>query len=264
MPELPEVETTVRALQEEVLKKTFVDIWTERNLERLDLLKGDRIEAIERKGKNIVFFLKSGRTLLVHLRMTGYLLLGAGLLRKRKESFLRVILFLDDERQLALSDARRFAKISLLSPEEIEELEKRLGPDPLSIEKEEFFSRIEGRKGAVKILLMDQSFLAGIGNIYAVEILFKAKVHPTRKANSLSDEEKEKIFFKMKEVLRRAISLKGDSTSDFRLLDGRKGGYQNEHLVYRREGLLCPDCQTSIKRSAIGNRGTYYCPYCQK
>ncbi len=275
MPELPEVETTVSLLQKEVLRRTFVRIWAEK--ERKDLLQiiGQRIEGIRRYGKTIHFLLSDDSVLFVHLRMTGHFLLGEWdwekgdwrgrreIMREKRNGFLRYVFFLDDERQLALSDARKFAKVSLLSKEEAREKEEKLGPDALEVGKEKFFSLLEGRKGEIKPLLMQQELLAGVGNIYAAEILFRAGIHPKKKAHLLSTEEKEKIFQFMKIILKRAIDLRGDSASDYRTIYGEKGGYQKEHLVYSREGMPCVMCEGKIKRAVIGGRGTYFCPKCQ-
>ncbi len=270
------MESTVRSLRKEVLGKTFVGGWQESGKDWVERAKGKKVVNIERVGKNILLLLDDGYTMLVHLRMTGYLLLGNWKykdnewiaeekdLEERSNRFLRFILFLDDGRSLALSDARKFAKVSFISRKEERDLRRNLGPDPFSLSKKDFLSLLKGKKREIKPLLMDQSFLAGIGNIYASEILFKAKINPKKKSYLLNEEEIESIYCHMKDILEKAIELKGDSTSDYRLTDGSKGGYQERHLVYKREGLPCFDCHSRIKRSTVGNRGTYFCPKCQK
>lgn len=282
MPELPEVESTVRELEKKILGDFLQNVWSEKERKDLKRIEGKRIEEIRRFGKNISFFLDSGEILLIHLRMTGHLLLGNWELKKKaamekeewwskepilqdkRNGFLRVIFFLESGKQIALSDPRKFAKVSLLQKKEMEKIIQELGPNPLFIKKKEFKKLFEGRKKAIKPLLMDQTFLAGIGNIYAAEILFKAKVNPCKKASLLKREEIESIYYFTREVLKKGIKLKGDSTSDYRLPSGKKGGYQEHHLVYKRENLPCFECKEKIKRTVVGSRGTYYCPSCQK
>ncbi len=281
MPELPEVETTVSMLKSKTLGKVFFSIWAEDgNEKRLKEAKNKKIKEIKRFGKSIIFFLEGNVFLFVHLRMTGHFLFGKWekkffsggvtwvsrekVMKERKNGFLRYIFFLDDGNQIALSDQRKFAKVKVISKEEMEKHIARLGPDPLLITKEEFFKLFKNKKKAIKPLLMDQSFLSGIGNIYAAEVLFKAKVDPKKKANYLTEKEKEDIYFFIKNILKKALKLKGDSTSDYRLLTGEKGGYQDHHLVYNRAGLHCFVCKEKIKRVNIGGRGSYFCPKCQK
>jgi len=282
MPELPEVETTVLSLKEKVLNETFVFVWAETENKKIKKVERKKIEDIKRFGKGIFFFLNDNTSLFIHLRMTGHLLLGKWdykknlftggkewksndrIMQEKKNGFLRYVFFLESGRQLALSDPRKFAKVSLLSREEMEKYIEKLGPDPLLIKKRDFINLFEGRKKEIKPLLMDQCFLSGIGNIYAAEILFKAKVDPRKKTHLLRNDELEKIYFFMKSILKKAIKLKGDSTSDYRLLNGKKGEYQNHHFVYDRKGVSCFICGEIIKREVIGGRGTYYCPKCQK
>ncbi len=282
MPELPEVETTVLLLREKALNKVFVRVWAENERRELEKLVGRRIKKIERFGKGIFFFLDNKGVLFVHLRMTGHLLLGKWeliknpltgredwwseekIMQEKKNGFLRFVFFLDNGEQLSLSDPRKFAKVSLLSGKEAEEYIKKLGPDPLSIKKKDFINLFQGRKKTIKTLLMDQSFISGIGNIYAAEILFKAKINPSKNASLLSEKEIGEIYDLAQIILKKAIKLQGDSTSDYRLLDGEKGGYQNHHLVYNRKGEPCFECGEKIKRNVVGGRGTYYCSKCQK
>lgn len=278
MPELPEVETVMLSLKEKVLNKTFDFIWAEnkRKKSSLEKLKGKKIKDVQRKGKGIFVFLSGEEVLFIHLKMTGHLLLGkweekngsweseGEIMQDPKNGFLRVIFFFRDGSQLALSDPRKFATISLISEKEKEERIGKLGPDPLFIGENEFVNLFKGKKGRIKPLLMEQKFIAGIGNIYASEILFKAKINPYRKVSAIEKKELTKVFKEMRKILEKAIKLKGDSTSDYRLLDGKKGGYQREHLVYDRERLNCFVCKNKIKRVNLGGRGTYYCPECQK
>ncbi len=277
MPELPEVETTVLSLRKKVLNKAFVRVWAENSRKDLGVLVKREIKKIERFGKGIYFFLDDKKILHIHLRMTGHLLLGnwkmdtneawkseEKILQESKNGFLRYIFFLSNNKQLALSDPRKFAKVSLLSEKEFKNYLSKIGKDALKIKKEEFIALFEGKKKEIKPLLMDQSFLSGIGNIYAAEILFQAGVSPRKRTNLLKREDFEKIYDFMQLTLKKALQLKGDSTSDYRLLSGEKGGYQNHHLVYNRKDLPCFVCQKKIKREVVGGRGTYFCSNCQK
>ncbi len=269
MPELPEVEVTVVALKKKVLGRTFVFVWEENDNSQLKELQGKKIKDIKRYGKNIFFFLEKEIVLFVHLRMTGYFLFFNDKEKeiteiKKKNRFLRLILFLDNGDVLAFSDARKIGHFSVISTKETQERINKLGPDPLLITESDFTGLFKNKKGCIKSLLMDQSFLAGIGNIYASEILFMAGIDPRRKTNLLSENELKKIHYFTVSIMQKAIKLKGDSVSDFRLLDGERGEYQNYHLVYGRKGLLCTKCKEKIERIVIGGRGTYYCPKCQK
>jgi formamidopyrimidine-DNA glycosylase len=276
MPELPEVETTVLSLRKKVLNKAFLRVWAENKRKDLEFLTGKKIKRIERFGKGIYFFLNDNKILHIHLRMTGHLLFGnwemdnnnwkskEKILQEDKNGFLRYMFFLNNGKQLALSDPRKFAKVTLLSEEEFRSYLLKIGKDAREIKKEEFINLFQGKKKEIKPLLMDQSFLSGIGNIYAAEVLFQAKINPKKRANLLKRDDLERIYDFMQSTLEKALQLKGDSTSDYRLLSGEKGGYQNHHLVYNRKDLPCFVCQKEIKREVVGGRGTYFCSNCQK
>jgi formamidopyrimidine-DNA glycosylase len=289
VPELPEVETIVRDLNKKVLKRTFIDVWTDwkkmiKKPQDFNVfkgeLKGKRIEKINRKGKNILFMLSGGKTLLIHQKLTGHLLLGKwgeqekiwkplvpGPLADPMNRFLHLIFWLDDGKQLALSDLRKFAKVEMANSRDIEESAelKGLGPDPL--ERSFTFSRfaevLKKKKGKIKQALMDQTIISGIGNIYSDEILWEAKIHPFKETSELKRGELRKIFKAMKEVLRKAVKLRGESFSDFRDLEGKKGYFDKARKVYRREGEKCPRCGTKIERKKIGGRSAHFCPKCQ-
>ncbi len=282
MPELPEVETTVSSLRKKALKRAFVRVWDEKGEKELKNIIRRRVESVERFGKGIFLFLDNEKVLFIHLRMTGHLLFGnwemkkntitgkeewkskEKIMQERKNGFLRYVFFLDNGKQLALSDPRKFAKVALFSKKEAKVYIEKLGPDPLLLGKNEFIDLFKGRKKKIKTLLMDQQFVSGIGNIYAAEILFKAKINPAKNASLLTEKEIEKIYDFTQSILKKAIKLQGDSTSDYRHLDGKKGKYQNHHLVYQRKGKDCFDCGEIIKKTVLGGRGTYHCPRCQK
>lgn len=292
MPELPEVETTVLDLKKKVLKRTFLDLWTDsrklikkpKNIgEFKKEIKGKKIRNIKRKGKNIIFELSGGKILLIHQKLTGHLLFGKwnfknggwepeikdSLLNDPKNRFLRIIFFLDNGNQLALSDLRKFAKVELWDEKEFYESQeiKKLGPDPL--EKDFTAGKLEDilkkTRGKIKKVLMDQNIISGIGNIYSDEVLWEARIHPFRDTPNLSQKEIKNIYFAIKKVLLKAINLKGDSVSDYRLINGEKGKYQLIQKVYRREGEKCPRSDGGIiQRKKINGRSAHFCPVCQK
>jgi len=291
MPELPEVETIVRDLNKEVLSRTFLDVWSDfkkivkkpKQFEEFKKeIRGKKILDIRRRAKNILFDLSQNKVLLIHQKLTGHLLLGkwqqkngkwlsqiSGPLSEDKmNKFLHLFFFLNDGRQLALSDLRKFAKVELWDRDklEISDEMKNLGPEPLekNFTFEKFKETLQQAQGKIKQVLMDQTVIAGIGNIYSDEILWQAKIHPFQDISKLSEEELEKIYQAMKEILKKAIDAKGESISDFRRISGEKGGFDPLRKVYRREGEKCPRCGTIIKRIKIGGRSVHFCPKCQK
>jgi len=289
MPELPEVETIVRELKAEVLNRTFLDTWTDaksliKNFSFEDfqkIIKGKKIIDVRRRGKNILIDISSDYVLLIHQKITGHLLLGNLVFEKGKwvpkekgplsddpmNRFLHVVFNLDDGRQLALSDARKFAKIELWQKDALEKSKEymKLGPEPL--DKEFTFGKFKElfikKKGKIKQVLMDQTFVVGIGNIYASEILFSAKIHPEEDVTRLDEEDLKRIYSSMVKILNKSIELKGDSFSDFRTLSGERGGFQSIVNVYQREGQKCFKCGEKIKRIIQGGRSSFYCPKCQ-
>lgn len=287
MPELPEVETIVRELKKEVLNRTFLDVWTD-NPKMIKIpswevfrkqINKRKIKQIRRRAKNILFELSGGKTLLVHLKMTGHFLLGEWEKKDGKwislnkgaissdpmNRFLHLIFWLDNKQMLALSDLRKFAKAELWDEKGLQEHLESLGPEPL--EKGFTFSRfkeaIGKKRGKIKTVLMDQTVIAGIGNIYSDEILFYAKVHPLKDVSLLSEKEKKNIYDSIKKVLNLGLKLKGESFSDYRRISGEKGYYDQARKVYRRTGEKCP-CGGKIERIKVGGRSAHFCPKCQK
>jgi len=288
MPELPEVETTVKILQTKVPSRTFVDVWTNSPplikrpksfLEFKNRIKGKKILSVERKGKNIIFILSDNLAMLVHQKMTGHLLCGKwkeedgkwvsqihGPLESDPQNrFLHLIFFFDNGYQMALSDLRKFAKVELWDKKEIYSVStlKNLGQDALKIFLEKFTEKIKSQKGKIKQVLMDQSVLAGIGNIYSDEILFKAKVNPQMVSTQLKQNQVKAIYKSMRFILKTAIKMGGTSFSDFRNPNGEKGGFGDIVKVYRKFGQKCPRCKTKISRIKMGGRSAHFCPKCQ-
>lgn len=290
MPELPEVETIVRDLDREVRNRTFLDVWTDaRSLIKGDSfesfkkkVEGKKIKGVRRRAKNVLIDLSDGSVLLVHQKITGHLLLGKWKLEKGRwvaeedgpllsdpmNGFIHIVFSLDDGRQMALSDLRKFAKVEVWDRKELEESKeyKDLGPEPL--EKDFTFDKFENlfvkKKGKIKQVLMDQNFIAGIGNIYASEILFDAKIHPEEDVSMLDKKDLKRIYDATRKILLKSIELKGDSFSDFRTVYGEKGKTQEVVKVYGKEGKKCPRCGGDIKRIKQGGRSSFFCPACQK
>jgi formamidopyrimidine-DNA glycosylase len=259
MPELPEVETVVRTLAPFLIGRSIVSArFTSRfvtpgNRARLARqVAGRRILAIRRRGKFIVIGLDKG-DLVVHLGMTGKLL-ADGVAAKHTYG-----VFTLDEGVLLYEDARQFGRI-----EWGDARVKRLGPEPLSVGLEEFSKRLKGRKTRVKALLLNQTFLAGLGNIYVDEILFLSGIHPLAQASRLNELRVARLHRAMVETLTLAIEHRGSSISDYVDADGNRGNFQMLHRVYGREGEACGVCGASIKKAVVASRGTHYCPVCQK
>ncbi len=244
------------------------------------ILKDKKIIDVSRKGKNILIFFSGDILLLVHQKLSGHLLYGEweikdnivipkndSFLKEKVNGYIHFILIFHSGKMLALSDLRKFAKIVLGRKDDILNLKelREIGKDPIfdKLSFEEFFEIIRSKRKPIKMVLMDQKNIAGIGNIYSDEILWEAKIHPKKEANKLSKTEAKRIYDNMLKILKFAIKLKGDSMSDYRNLDGKKGGFQNYHNVYRREGEKCRRCGAFIERIKFGNRSSYFCPKCQ-
>lgn len=269
MPELPEVQTIVEDLNKKVLGRTFVDVWADEKKiikKSWDVFKseliGKKIEKIFRKGKNIIFNLSGGYSMLTHLKMTGHYLYDNYDKADPMNSFIHIKFSLDNGKVLALSDLRKFAKVELKETSKIEEELEEIGPDPFEIGFEEFRKRL--RTGKIKQVLMDQKKISGIGNIYSDEILWEAKVHPEKKVQNLSEKELKEIFEASKKILKTALAARGTSISDYRDTEGKKGSYGDIRKVYRKTGKECPRCGEIIEEKKIGQRSAHFCPLCQK
>jgi formamidopyrimidine-DNA glycosylase len=261
MPELPEVETVVRSVAahlagRRIVSTTFTSRFvTPGNRAKLtQRLAGRRIESVTRRGKFILIALDQG-TLTVHLGMTGKLLLEG-----EAGEHTHGVFHLDDG-MLLYHDPRQFGRIEW-SPGPPPRV-ARLGPEPLEIGLEEFRPRLK-RKTRMKALLLNQTFLAGLGNIYADESLFAAGIHPLAVANRLSTARAKKLYDAIRGILSHAITLGGSSISDYVNGRGERGWFQMEHRVYGREGEPCANCGRPIRKILVAQRGTHYCPHCQK
>ncbi|MGE5620168.1 MAG: DNA-formamidopyrimidine glycosylase [Sphingomonadaceae bacterium] len=273
MPELPEVETIRNDLREMVVGRRIerarvLDPRLVRHPsgDRFEAeLAGQRVEAVDRRAKYLLFRLSSRKTMVVQLIITGQLLLVDPEAPIRKS--VRLILDLDDGRQLRLVDSSYLARVHLLDADELQSWPplKKLGPEAISDEFTlEYFRRLlRSTRRQIKAVLLDQSGVSGLGNIYTDESLFAARIHPLRPANSLSPEEVERLYLAIRTILREAIALRGTTTRSYRDLLGRKGGYQERLKVVARAGKPCIGCSGTVERIWVAGRETYLCPSCQ-
>jgi len=266
MPELPEVETIKRELEKAVLGKKILEVCVHNprviRQPAADKFKkgieGAVIKNILRKAKIMILELSNNKSLVIHLKMTGQLVYpGDG--TKSRVSF-----HLSGGKNLDFNDQRLFGELRLLDDWHALKFIQGLGPEPFALGPGQFKEMLAAKKTKIKPLLMDQAFISGIGNLYAAEVLFGARIHPERPANSLSDKEKELLFKEIKAVLRKAIRYGGSSVDNYVRLSGKSGNYVQFHKVYDREGKPCLICRRPIKRIALGGRGTYFCPGCQR
>ena len=273
MPELPEVET-VRARLEPVLtgrrfeQVEIRDPRVTRPVEPLEVaaeLEGEVVEAVDRRGKYLIFRFETGRVLLIHLRMTGtvrHVRDGA----PEHDPHLRVVVRLDDGSDVIYRDVRRFGTWLLLEPgKEADYFAPRLGEEPLSrrFTPASLSARLNRRRAPVKAALLDQKAAAGIGNIYADEALWRARIHPLRAAGDLDEDEIRRLHRGVREALKAGIARQGTTLRDYRTPDGAPGRMQTALRVYGREGEPCYRCGAEIGKTRAAGRGTWYCPSCQ-
>ena len=269
MPELPEVETIVNQLRSHLLGRRIVSTWIgwERIVDRppaeefCQRLNQRIFSDARRRGKFLLFPFHSGDVLLVHLRMTGNLLLQPSSVEPDRHT--HAVLTLDDGQRLHYRDVRKLGRLYLV--DDPEELVGRLGPEPLAadFDAEALAARLADRRARVKSLLLDQRVLAGLGNIYADEALFRAGIHPLRLGESLSAGEIARLHAAIRGVLREAITAGGTTLRDYRSATGQPGEFQERLQVVQRRGEPCPRCGTLLERIRVGGRSTHFCPRCQ-
>jgi formamidopyrimidine-DNA glycosylase len=296
MPELPEVETVARDLQRRVAGAEVADaeVHWERTIRHpspaqrfVDEVRGARIARVGRRAKSVLLHLDDGRVMTVALRMTGALIVvppGAP-----EDPYVRVVFRLADGRELRYRDVRKFGRIGLFQGGGLRQRRRparprrgavgetratyrvgdvfaRHGPEPLAsgFTAERLGQRLKGRSARLKSLLLDQTFIAGVGNIYADEALWRARLHPLRAASSLTGDEVRRLHRSVRKVLRQAIANRGSSFSDYVDTDGEPGENAERLAVYRRTGQPCERCGTAIERIVLGQRSTHFCPHCQR
>jgi formamidopyrimidine-DNA glycosylase len=272
VPELPEVETVRASLEPELVGRRFdrVEIADARLTRPFDPdevaaeLQGEVVAAVERRGKYLVVRFRSGRTLLIHLRMTGSLRHHRS--GTEDDPYRRAVVRLDDGSDVSYRDVRRFGTWLLLEPgEDTPYLTERLGEEPLGagFTPKALAARLANRRTSVKAAILDQRSAAGMGNIYADEALWRARINPLRQAGDLSAEEIRRLHRGIKDALRHGIKRQGTTLRDYRTPNGARGTMQDELRVYGRAGEPCFRCGTQIAKTRAAGRGTFYCPTCQ-
>jgi formamidopyrimidine-DNA glycosylase len=290
MPELPEVETIRRDLSKKIVGRKIiaVDVPDKKLGDILTLksaLLGNQISAADRVGKLLILHLADGKFLLIHLKMTGQLVYedrqellagghsfkeGGELLEeiggKLPNKYTRLIISFEGGRKLFFNDMRRFGYANIVNSEQLKDIKKKFGIEPLcsSFTLSMLKKIFSGKKINIKAALMDQKNIAGIGNIYASEILYDAKVKPDRPTGKLKSEEINRIFVSVKKVLQKSIKHRGTTFSDYVDVSGKKGNFSKLLQVYKRDGKFCYGCGGKIKAIKIAGRSTYFCPKCQK
>ncbi len=282
MPELPEVQTTVNGLNKTVRGRKIADVWTSykspfyKDKEEIKNPKffakfkkkviGQKILKAQRRAKNILIHLSNHETILVHMKMTGHFVYDRPL-----TTFVRLDFKLDNGKHLALSDMRKFAKVTLVKTSELEKslhLE-HLGQEPLEKNFQFTIFNLQIQKkprSKIKQVLMDQTLISGIGNIYSDEILWRAGVHPLSHPEKIPDKNLRAIFKATKETLRKGIDFGGDSMSDYRNIKGEKGQFQDYHRAYQKHKTKClkRGCSGVLEKMRIGGRSAHFCPVHQK
>lgn len=271
MPELPEVETVVRNLREPLIGRRVTGMsydWG-KTIHSPDPVTfearviGQTFRAVNRRAKYILCELDHD-VLIVHLKMTGRLYVAEADACHDADRWVHFALDLDANKQLRFSDSRKFGRVYLVS--DVGEVTGGLGPEPLddAFTVSIFRERLTGRKKVIKSLLLDQTFVAGIGNIYADEALYRARIHPLRRSDSLSDEETELLHQAIVVSLQTGVDHEGASINWYRKPDGTKGNSQNHFFAYGRDGMPCKRCGHIIEKTRVAQRGTHYCPVCQQ
>lgn len=287
MPELPEVETVRRGLDKLIIGKVIKSAkhdngksFPNAKLDVTDFMLGAIVTGVRRRAKLLMIDLSTGYSLLIHLKMTGQLVFvgdvrfGAGhpsdsLVNELPDKSTRVTITFEGGSRLFFNDQRKFGWVRLLPTIEIPNIDfmKKVGPEPLETDftLKQFADRFKRRgKTNIKAALLDQSVIAGVGNIYADESLWGAKIHPKRLVNSITPAEFKKLYTELRAVMNLAIVKGGSSNHTYVNAEGKKGSYMDFARVFRREGLPCPRCGTTIEKLRVAGRGTHICPYCQK
>lgn len=272
MPELPEVETIVRRLRLDLIGKKIQSV----QIRYPGILRcpqkvftrtvtGAIIREIRRKGKFILFDLAPAGTLVLHLKMTGQVLIQPPAAPADRHTHL-IFSFFSSDLQMRYRDVRKFGFFALGQGKAMPENPSlsRLGPDPFEISASQFLKIVQSRKRAIKSLLLDQSLISGLGNIYVDESLFQAQIHPQAGTGLLPAARVRVLHRLIKKILSQAISWQGSTLRDYRRPNGISGGFQSHHQVYGRTGTPCPRCLTPIEKIRVAGRGTHFCPGCQK
>ena len=270
MPELPEVETIKRDLNRLLVGKKILNIITDSAKQvqpsllvvKKAIIRA-KIKKIQRQAKIIQIFLDNGQILLVHLKLTGRLLVRSK--KAKPDDWQRVTIDLSGGKQLRLSDLRKFGWVKLVNQKQLTKILAEFGPEPLKdLNLAQFKKILADSRRPVKVILLDQKKISGIGNIYACDALNLAQIDPRRPANQVTVKEAKKLLAAIEKVLRAGIKYRGASDQYYLDALGHKGAYQDHFLVYNREGKKCFQCQGKVKKFKLAGRGTYWCPACQR
>ena len=286
MPELPEVQPIVNYLSKKVVGLRITDAWADwpKTLKQAGgidnfkkQIRGKKILSVRRRAKYIIMDIEGKKTIFIHQKISGHLLYGKWKLNKgawisqisgplkedRQNGYIRFVLMLNNGYQLALSDLRRFGKVILVDDDKVKDLKEisGLGPEPLEINFSQFKQLFDKKRGKIKQVLMDPAFIAGIGNIYADEILWASGLHPLSRVENLEEKEIKKIFDFMVRILKKAIKYQGSSVDDYRIPSGEKGRFQNIQNAYQKTGEKCKKKDGGvIERLKLGGRSAHFCP----
>lgn len=273
MPELPEAETIARGLRPAVVGSTIGDtevihgdVLRECVPRFADKVRGRTIVGVERRGKNVLLLLDGARLVAVNLGMTGRLLPFSSADREGPTGHAAVRFLFDSGATLVFDDTRRFGTVECLSTHEWDERSSRMGPEPLdhAFTPERLYVALTASRAPMRSWLLDQRKLAGVGNIYANEALYLARIHPRTEARAVSRPQADRLHGALREVLRRAIEAGGTTIRDYRTADGEEGRYARRLLVYDRHGDPCRRCGSTIRRTVFGGRSAFHCPGCQR
>lgn len=270
MPELPEVETVRRGLENLLLGfhcgeyQLFFNDYLRIGHNLIPSVNGGKVIHVKRRGKILAIQLSNNLSLLHHLGMSGRIICCPAKEPVAKHTHL-IIHFENKEIQLRQFDPRRFGYCGICNTDQLNDFApwSQMGPDPFQLKSIDLKHIFDGRKRAVKAVLLEQHLIGGMGNIYVDESLFRAKIHPLRSAQNISLEECKTLLKYMKIVLKESIAAGGSSTNDFQKMDGTLGEFQHKHRVYRREGKKCLKCNSTIEKITLAGRGTHFCPNCQ-
>ena len=270
MPELPETQTIAAILNENLKGKNVLQVQVSKDYKALPstdifikTITGKQIKSVERVAKNVLLKLDNGVRILFHLAMTGRLLLWKNSVGSEK--WVKVILHFDGDTKLTFSDMRMFGKAAVLSPKQTEELTARYGPEPLdeNTTPQKLFENLKTKRTNIKNALLDQEVISGLGNIYATDALFLAKINPLTKTNNITIENASQLLSASRTVLNEGIKFGGSTLGDKMYVDpfGKEGTYQEHFKIYSKE--KCPACSAKVSFIKISGRGTYFCPGCQ-
>ncbi len=282
MPELPEVQTTASGLNRVLPGLIIIDAWTEYNSKYFHgsdtikdpvyfkyfkkTIKNSKILNVTRRAKNILINLSNNHTILIHMKMTGHVMYGDYNRKDPYNRFIRFILYLSNGKTMELCDTRKFAKVTLLKTDEMHKTNhlKGIGPEPLerAFTFEVFLNQINRKpNGKIKSVLLNQEIIAGIGNIYGDESLWRAGIHPEQSVEKIKLDKLKELYKAIKQTLAKGVDFGGDSMSDYRNIDGEKGKFQEQHRAYRRTGEKCSkkNCNGIIRRIVVAGRSSHYC-----